>query len=60
MHRCRELKKDRNIRVVLFGINVICSICSISSNVSLCRIGTPASSAEEVTNSVLRLIIDVN
>ena len=60
MHRRRELKNDRNIRMVLLGMSVNFSICSISSNVTVCRIGIPASNAEDVMSSVLRRMIAVN
>lgn len=51
---------DRTIRVVLLGANVIFSICSISSSVSLCMTGIPASNAHDVINSTLRRMMDVS
>ena len=60
MQRRRELNKDRTIRVVLFGASVIFSICNISSSVSLCMTGIPASSADDVINFTLRRMMAVS
>ena len=59
MHRRRELKKERNIWMVLLGISVTFSSCIISSNVTLCRTGIPASSADDVMSSLLHRMMAV-
>lgn len=51
---------DRTIRVVLLGASVIFSSCNISSSVSLCTIGIPASRADDVISSSLRRMMAVN
>jgi hypothetical protein len=51
---------DRTIRVVLLGASVIFSNCNISSSVSLCITGIPASSADDVINSSLRRMMAVS
>ena len=58
MERWMELKKDRAIRMVLLVMRVIFSNCNISSKVSLCTTATPAFSADDVINSLLRRIMD--
>ena len=60
MHAQTEGFKECIIRIVLLGMSVIFSNCSISSNDTRWRTGIPASTADDVMSSVLRRMMAVN